>query len=263
MRTKGKFPSMIEIVFENRNKSYGAFELRSKYNQRLFYSFSITLFALLILILISLIQNKKTSAPLAIPIVDILDLSKNFTAEQVQQIQIKQTETGLPSPKLKQTESFVFVADSTHTSEFTDTTFTDVSDTQDNQNTVAGLGNTTDTIHTSGISQPGAATLGLAAVEKVPEFPGGIEKFYKFLINNIRYTREAREAGVNARLYVSFVIDQEGMLGEIEIMNTVGFGLESEAQRILNNSPRWSPGFFSNKPVKTKMVLPVSFSIFQ
>lgn len=263
MRTKDKFPFMIEIVFENRNKSYGAFELRSKYNQRLVYSFSITLSAFFILILLSVIQNKKATGPLRIPVVDVIDLSKNFSAEQVQQIQIRQTEAGTPFRKLKQSASFVFVSDSIPANDVTDTSLTISVDTLENYNPVSGAGKGTDTTHTLGIPQAGATTLGLAAVEKVPEFPGGIEKFYKFLVNSIRYTREAREAGVNARLYVSFVIDQDGLLGDIEIMNTVGFGLESEVQRILNTSPRWTPGYFSNKPVKTKMVLPVSFSILQ
>ncbi len=263
MRTKEKIPSMIEIVFENRNKSYGAFELRSNYNKRLAISFSLTLSVFFLLILFAIIKNKKGIDTINVPMTDVIDISKNFTVEQVRQIQIRQTETSSPIRKFKQAGSFIFVADSIPVGEIVDTTATVSSDTLENNQTVAGVGQVQDTAYTGGIPQVGITTMGLAAVEKVPEFPGGIEKFYKYLINRIRYTKEAKEAGVNARLYVSFVIDQEGLIGEIEIMNTVGFGLESEVQRILNTSPRWSPGLFSGNPVKTKMVLPVSFSILQ
>ena len=79
MRTKEKIPSMIEIVFENRNKSYGAFELRSNYNKRLAISFSLTLSVFLLLILFAIIKNKKGIDTLNVPMTDVIDISKNFT----------------------------------------------------------------------------------------------------------------------------------------------------------------------------------------
>lgn len=110
---------------------------------------------------------------------------------------------------------------------------------------------------------PANVPLNYAAVDIKPDFPGGLDKFYEFIQKHLRFTAEAREAGLSGRFYVSFIVSEDGSLNGIQMMRAIGFGQDEEIKRVLSMSPFWKPGQFQSKPVKTVMVLPVNFSLVQ
>ncbi|RED93651.1 energy transducer TonB [Marinoscillum furvescens] len=98
-------------------------------------------------------------------------------------------------------------------------------------------------------------------LEVQPEFPGGMDAFYAYMANNIRYPSQAKNLGITGRVYVQFVIDKDGSLTEVEVIKGPGAGISEEALRVILGSPKWNPGKQRGRPVKVRMVLPITFDL--
>ena len=99
------------------------------------------------------------------------------------------------------------------------------------------------------------------AVEQVPEFPGGIEAFYKYLGKSIRYPAVAKENGTQGRVIVSFVCEKDGSLTDVKVARDIGDGCGDEAVRVVKASPHWKPGIQNGRPVRVAYSVPVSFTL--
>lgn len=99
------------------------------------------------------------------------------------------------------------------------------------------------------------------AVEQVPEFPGGIEAFSKFLATNIRYPKAARDNNVQGRVIITFVVEKDGSLSNMKVVRGIGSGCDEEAVRVLSISPAWKPGIQNGRAVKVQYSVPISFAL--
>lgn len=106
-----------------------------------------------------------------------------------------------------------------------------------------------------------AESLTFTPVEKEPEFPGGLEKFFKFLTNNLHYPDQAKENNVAGRVMVSFVVERDGTLTDVKVSRGLGSGCDEEAVRVLRASPKWKPGMQNGRPVRVAYTMPISFPI--
>ncbi|HEY6160329.1 MAG TPA: TonB family protein [Bacteroidia bacterium] len=99
--------------------------------------------------------------------------------------------------------------------------------------------------------------------EEMPKFPGGDTEWYKYIQKNIIYPEMEKEAGVQGRVYVSFVVNTDGSISDVKLEKGVsgGPGLNKEAMRVISHMPQWTPGKINGKPVRVKMVLPVNYVI--
>lgn len=98
-------------------------------------------------------------------------------------------------------------------------------------------------------------------VEQQPAFPGGMDGLRNFLSKNLNYPRQAAAAGVSGRVYISFVVNADGSLTDVEVLKGIGFGCDEEARRVIKAMPRWQPGRQSGRAVRVKFNLPISFSL--
>lgn len=98
-------------------------------------------------------------------------------------------------------------------------------------------------------------------VESMPEFPGGMDAFYEYIGKKINYPSQARRMGISGKVFVQFIIDTDGSLIEIKTIKGIGLGCNEEAERVLKNSPKWTPGKQRGREVKVRMVLPIVFSL--
>lgn len=98
-------------------------------------------------------------------------------------------------------------------------------------------------------------------VEEQPEFVGGMDGFYRFVAGEVMYPREARVNGVEGKVYVQFVVEKDGSLSSVEAVKGIGFGCDEEAVRVIKKSPAFNPGKQRGKPVRVRMVMPISFQI--
>jgi TonB family protein len=98
-------------------------------------------------------------------------------------------------------------------------------------------------------------------VEQMPEFPGGEEKLYKFLAENIHYPQMAKESGIQGRVFVTFVVERDGSVVDIRVLRGIGGGCDEEAIRVVKAMPKWIPGKQRGKPVRVQYNLPVKFTL--
>ena len=99
-------------------------------------------------------------------------------------------------------------------------------------------------------------------VEKMPSFQGGdLNKFRNWVQERVRYPQIAQENGVSGRVVLSFVIEKDGSLTNIEVLQSPDRSLADESVRVLKTSPKWEPGQQRNQPVRVKYTLPVVFNI--
>ena len=98
-------------------------------------------------------------------------------------------------------------------------------------------------------------------VENDPEFPGGMEALYKYLLTSIKYPTIAKENNITGRVYVTFVVEKDGSIANPRILRDIGGGCGQEAIRVVNAMPKWKPGKQRGKAVRVQFNLPVSFNL--
>lgn len=98
-------------------------------------------------------------------------------------------------------------------------------------------------------------------VEEMPEFPGGVAECLKFLGKNIKYPTIAQENGVQGRVTVQFVVNQDGSIVDPVVVRSVDPYLDKEALRVIKTMPKWKPGKQRGKAVRVKYTVPVTFKL--
>lgn len=96
-------------------------------------------------------------------------------------------------------------------------------------------------------------------VEQMPDFPGGESELYKFLEQNIKYPPMARESGVTGRVFIKFVVNKDGKISDIALLRGIGAGCDEEAIRVVKKMPAWKPGKQNGMPVPVWFTLPINF----
>ena len=98
-------------------------------------------------------------------------------------------------------------------------------------------------------------------VEDQPEPPGGMNAFYKYVGTTLRYPAQARRMGIEGKVFVQFVVDKDGSLTEVQAIKGIGAGCDQEAVRVISKSKKWRPGRQRGRPVKVRMILPITFKL--
>lgn len=98
-------------------------------------------------------------------------------------------------------------------------------------------------------------------VDEMPSFPGGLNGLMTFLAQNMVYPVTAQENGVQGRVTVSFVVETDGSITDVEVARSVDPFLDREAMRIVKAMPKWTPGKKDGKPVRVKYTIPVVFRL--
>ena len=98
-------------------------------------------------------------------------------------------------------------------------------------------------------------------VEEMPQFPGGEVKLMEFFKNNIKYPLEARTSETQGRVFVGFVVSEDGCIENVRVLRGIGSGCEEEAVRVVKMMPKWKPGLHHGVPVKVSYTIPVNFKL--
>ena len=96
-------------------------------------------------------------------------------------------------------------------------------------------------------------------MEDQPNFPGGEEARMRFLQEHLRYPSEAREAGLQGTVFVSFVVEKDGSISDAKVLRGVGESLDAEALRVINAMPNWEPGSQRGEHVRVQYNMPIRF----
>ncbi|MBK0370820.1 energy transducer TonB [Flavobacterium agrisoli] len=267
--------SWNELVFENRNKEYGAYQLRHDNSKTAFTAlFMGLLFSASIVAILFYISKIKSPSPdmspTEIPTIDrVIEFSKVHTNQLKQPVTpptVASAKTAAPAPIVEKSQLVnpVVVPSTDVTQEIAKNIENNIPTTASIESvgtgsgisagTSSGTGNGTDS---SGKSDLDSAIVNSGVLDVKPTFPGGIEKFYKYVGTNFR--QPELDSDQIFKVYVSFVIEKDGSLTQIKVLQDPGYGLGKEAIRVLQSlKTKWNPGIINNKPVRTAYNLPIT-----
>ena len=98
-------------------------------------------------------------------------------------------------------------------------------------------------------------------VEEQPTPNGGMSAFYAFVRKNLKYPSQARRMGIEGKVFVQFVVDKDGKITDVQAIKGIGAGCDEEAIRVLKNHPKWKAGKQRGRPVRVRMVIPITFKL--
>jgi len=259
-----------DIIFENKNKAYGAYELRQTSSKRhIIAMLGCLLIAIFITLLPTLIETVKNLRP---AVSNIDESSVLADLQQVDEEVEKQDEiveaTEPPPPPLKSTIQFiepeiVSAEEIKEDQELKSQEELQESKIQISTQSIEG----TDEEHGIDIAELEKQKVVaedkqdkiFTVVEQNPEFPGGYAAMMKYLNENINYPTIASENGIKGRVTLQFVVNKEGIISQVKIVKGVDPSLDKEAVRVVESMPKWIPGKQNGKPVNVWFTLPVSF----
>ena len=97
--------------------------------------------------------------------------------------------------------------------------------------------------------------------EQMPSFPGGEQELLNFIHKNTLYPAESRKQHIEGKVYVQFMIDTEGFVTKIKVLQSVDPLLDKEAIRVISSMPKWKPGRINDKNVSAPYTIPISFHL--
>ena len=98
-------------------------------------------------------------------------------------------------------------------------------------------------------------------VEKMPEYPGGQAALFEYLQKNVKYPADAEKKKIEGRVLVTFVVNTDGSITDIEVVRKTFPSLDAEAVRVISGMPKWKPGEQKGKKVRVKYTVPLSFRL--
>lgn len=98
-------------------------------------------------------------------------------------------------------------------------------------------------------------------VENQPEPVGGMSQMYQYIAENLQYPHQAKQLGVEGKVFVKFVVDVDGAIREVEAVKGIGAGCNEEAEKVIASLAPWKPGIQRGRPVKVQMILPITFKL--
>lgn len=252
----------LEIVFEGRNKTYGAYELR-KSNRK------TTVRALIIG---AVIFSLAVSAPLILSLIpesENDDIVRDIKITAVKLPPKKEEPKKLapppppPPPKVDQVKFVKPVVAKAEEVTEEPPKIVEIKDKKLGAETIKGDPDAELTVAPVGNGPKGGQAVveednqiyNTAGIEVKPDFPGGIQKFYDFVFKNYR---APEEGGLKGKVYVTFVVEKDGSLTDIKVLRDIGYGTGAEAIRVLKKCPKWSPGVQNGKPVRVLYSLPIN-----
>jgi protein TonB len=98
-------------------------------------------------------------------------------------------------------------------------------------------------------------------VEDQPSPKGGMAAFYEYVGKKLKYPAQARRMGIEGKVFVEFVVDKDGSITDVKAIKGIGAGCDEEAIRVIQTAPKWNPGKQRGRPVKVRMILPITFKL--
>lgn len=258
MKTQdNSYSSMDEIVFENRNKEYGAYAIRKSYSDNVTRASMLVFGSSLILIAFSFVKRDDPlmNIPILPPVTVLVDPPLVLPLEVLPpaQTNIKKTPSNLPP---RPTPAEVQEVDVPVNEPSVGSELGTETGTVDYVGTQTGISEVT--VVTPPVAEPPKVW---DRTEIMPSYMGGMEAMMKYLQKNVHYPAIARRTEVEGAVYVSFIIDMNGQVTNAAIVKGISKECDAEALRVISNMPAWSPGKQGGAPVMVRMILPIRFKL--
>lgn len=254
------------LIFESKNKSYGAFELRNDYNKVITKA----------LIISCIIFSLSIAAPLLIRLFGIDKVKKEEMVEiNLELLPPPPLDPNVPppppppkieAPKLAAAVKFVppKVVEDEKVTEEDPPTIDDMKDKQISTENREGEKTAVEEIVETGpaVVEEVKEEVFLV-VEEMPEFEGGQAGMMKHIQKNVSYPPKAMQMGTTGRVIVSFVVNKDGEVVSPEVIKGIGDGCDEEAIRVIKSMPKWKPGKQNGRAASVKFTVPINFKLNQ
>ena len=246
----------IDIVFEGKNKAYGAYELRKENPKTTVRS----------LIIGALIFGLAIFAPILINMIPSGDDDNATLDQKIVTIKMPPKEQPKdlpppppPPPKVDQVKFVKPVVAKTEEIVEEPPKVEEIKDKKLGDETIKGDPDAPLTVEPVGngpsVVEEDNNIYNTAGIEVKPDFPGGMQKFYNFISKNFQ---TPEEEGLSGKIFVTFVVEKDGSLTDIKVLRDIGYGTGKEALRVLKSCPRWNPGEQNGKKVRVLYSLPIT-----
>jgi periplasmic protein TonB len=249
-------PAFDDIVFENRNKEYGAYSLRKKYNRNVVIALIIGILILGTAVITPYLnakaaENKAKKAERQVEI-------KMENLDQPQQI-APPPPPPPPPPDAVQQARYVppVVVDSIKPEEATQLMSADQAQVEvKNEEVVAEVAVVAEEVQENvDEAEP------FVVVEEMPMFPGGEVELLKYIMEHTQYPEVAKENNIQGKVIVRFCVTSKGGVDKVEILKSVDPELDKEAIRVVKTLPAFKPGKQGGKPVPVWYMVPINFTL--
>jgi protein TonB len=263
-----------DIIFEGKNKSYGAYELRQSSSKRYILAFIIVIgFVGVVAAIPAFLDVVKPKNEILGGIDDVFTISDiTNIEEQVPEENIINKEITPPPPPLKSTLQFtppVITEDSKVNEEKEMKSIEELNEKKDIQISIATVEGTNDKNavdiaelkeHKVIVAEP-EVEKPFITVEQMPQFPGGDAELMKFIGSNLKYPTIAAENGIEGRVVIRFVVTKEGSVSDVQVVRSLDPSCDKEAVRVVKTMPKWVPGKQNGRNVPVYYTLPVLFRL--
>jgi protein TonB len=263
--------SINDIIFENRNKSYGAYSIRKIYGSHVFKALTISVLSFSFILTFPIIHKKYFAE-------EVKEKTFELVEVKLEEINIEHPELPPPPPvsvdapppqismvkflppEVKPDNEIKDDEDPPTDEQLHDSNPGDKTQDGEKLNTdvESGTGTGIGTVAPKVEEKPVQI---VTWVPEMPQFPGGPAEYLNYLKKHIRYPSRAIEEGIEGTLKVSFVVNIDGTLSDIKIINSLGHGLDEEAIRVFKKMPPWKPGKQNSTATPVRLIYPVAFDI--
>jgi protein TonB len=252
---KVKAPPFDDIVFETRNKDYGAYKLRKKYNRNV-------MIALLIgtIIIATAIITPYLKASADVNRAKRAERQVEIKMENLDQPQANVEPPPPPPPPVETVRQIQYVApvvvDSIRPEDIKQMMTADQAQVEVKNEDVQ----VQDQVQEE-VKEEEAPQEVFVVVEEMPTFPGGEKALFEYIYANIQYPEIAKENNIQGRVILRFCVTYKGGVDQVSILKPVDPSLDNEAIRVIKTLPAWKPGKQGGKPVNVWYSLPVVFQL--
>jgi periplasmic protein TonB len=252
-RNEKKVPGFDEIVFENRNKEYGAFDLREKYSRNSIWSLLLGVAAFTTVVTgLSILSERDVTGKEDTGIIIIVRMDS--TLNEVNKL--RKVAPVMPKQDIR-VSAYIppVIVDKIDSGDITLVTVSSL-DTVKNLpvDPIIIPEEYPDLIPEKTEDPP-------IIIEEMPTFPGGETALLKFIHDNINYPAEASENNIEGRVVLKFVVGNDGEISRILVLKTVHPVLDQEAVRVISLMPKWKPGRQNGEPAAVWYTIPVNFQL--
>ena len=246
-----------DVVFENRNKSYGAYLLRRAYANRLLVGLGVTVMFVMVVLSLHSMRKENSHRPLEEPplVADgrvihpppIVEAKPKRVVTPPRQTQNSNTTVLVTRDEVEEEDPIEDRVEYTSGEDFG----------SGDLGTPEGLGNIALLPEPEAIELPRVFDV----AEVMPQYEGGLEAMMKFIQKKIRYPRAPRQIGIEGTVIVRFVVNGDGSISDVQVLRGVHPDYDKEAVRVISMLPSWRGGSHNGRPVAVRMVLPIKFSL--
>lgn len=261
-RQNHDIPAFNDILFENRNREYGAYQLRKKYNQRVITGIIVAALSACAAVIIPSLKGDDNEYLMA--------GGGRYVEVEMENLHSPDELIYIPPPppppeKVASEEIVKYIppviVDSIPPFDERPATTDEVlaQNPDEEENTVYSNGIGDEMLAGEGAYGEGDVFF---MVEVMPTFRGGgLDKFREWLYKRTNYPQAAIDKKIKGTVFLTFIVEKDGSVSNVEVLKGVDPLLDNEAVRVISESPKWTPGLQRGQPVRIRYQVPMSFTL--